>query len=912
MTSIKLKKSSVAGKIPTDSDLAHGELAINFQDGKLFYKDASNNVKAFIDSAAVGSLITAGQGLDSDGVKSVHFGDNESLTFGDDSDFKITHTPNRTVLHDAGTGEIMVRTNQFRIRNPGNTETLAKFVQDGASELYHNNSKKIETKTTGATVTGHLNADSAELSGKLRLPQIGNALEFGASAGGGGTNAIDMNNCNIIGINRLVFNDPGAGEGLQFDNIKLFESPDDQSNAAGSLQVTYNNARIFTVSDSGVNITGNLRINDAPADFGLDSTNVINLIDSDYVLNRSGISIPVLSEDSSLAFNQRLSFQSQTTIDGVLEVQPKMSVLDSAGTETLVNVNFTGGGGIDSGATIAIINDRFTTDVTFGGDVTFDSAGALFFDKSFKVLKFGDNYQAQFGDDADLKIYHDGSNSIIEDAGTGMLDVKASYFRVTNANGSKIAAQFSDFTGPAGGAQLFFDGTKRFETKDSGVNVIGQITADSATISGPATISDDVTFDSAGAVFFDKSDKSLKIGENHIAKFGENGDFEVKHTNGNSILKANNGPIFIQSNATNFGVHIGKLNASETMGKFIPDGAVELYHNNIKKFETTDSGVTVTGRLRADSATIAGLRFPVIDGDANQAIITDGAGNLTFGTVSGGGGGSGGVAGTTNAATAQSFVGDSSTTTFTMSGLVPSDSDDVLVFINGILQHTDNYSLSGNSLTLDSAPHTGDKIETRKLAVRSTNVSLRDYRNYIYTTTGSSTTTFSGADSSGTSLAYDVGKLEVYLNGSRLVNGKDYTATNGTSVVLDSAVSAGNILEVVSLAAAAVENPGVLAVDSDLTSTDSGQVIHSFDRAAFRTVKYIVQLEHDSDNKYHSEEILLSHNNTIVGMTTYAQVLLDSNLGTFDADISGTDVRLKLTPTKTNTSVKLRAIRVGA
>ena len=45
MTSIKLKKSSVAGKVPVDSDLAHGELAINFQDGKLFYKDASNNTQ---------------------------------------------------------------------------------------------------------------------------------------------------------------------------------------------------------------------------------------------------------------------------------------------------------------------------------------------------------------------------------------------------------------------------------------------------------------------------------------------------------------------------------------------------------------------------------------------------------------------------------------------------------------------------------------------------------------------------------------------------------------------------------------------------------------------------------------------------------------------------------------------------
>ena len=44
-------------------------------------------------------------------------------------------------------------------------------------------------------------------------------------------------------------------------------------------------------------------------------------------------------------------------------------------------------------------------------------------------------------------------------------------------------------------------------------------------------------------------------------------------------------------------------------------------------------------------------------------------------------------------------------------------------------------------------------------------------------------------------------------------------------------------------------------------------------------------------------------------MTTYAQVLLDSNLGTFDADINSGNVRLKITPAKTNTAVKLRAIR---
>ena len=36
---IKLKRSSVAGRVPTTSDLELGEIAINTADGKLFYKD---------------------------------------------------------------------------------------------------------------------------------------------------------------------------------------------------------------------------------------------------------------------------------------------------------------------------------------------------------------------------------------------------------------------------------------------------------------------------------------------------------------------------------------------------------------------------------------------------------------------------------------------------------------------------------------------------------------------------------------------------------------------------------------------------------------------------------------------------------------------------------------------------------
>jgi hypothetical protein len=40
------------------------------------------------------------------------------------------------------------------------------------------------------------------------------------------------------------------------------------------------------------------------------------------------------------------------------------------------------------------------------------------------------------------------------------------------------------------------------------------------------------------------------------------------------------------------------------MAKFIGDGAVELNHNNVKKFETTSAGIDVTGRVTADDLTV--------------------------------------------------------------------------------------------------------------------------------------------------------------------------------------------------------------------------------------------------------------------------------------------------------------------
>jgi len=65
---------------------------------------------------------------------------------------------------------------------------------------------------------------------------------------------------------------------------------------------------------------------------------------------------------------------------------------------------------------------------------------------------------------------------------------------------------------------------------------------------------------------------------------------------------------------------------------------------------------------------------------------------------------------------------------------------------------------------------------------------------FIYTATADQTS-FSGNDTNSVSLAYTAGQIDVYLNGSRLAPA-DYTATNGTAVVLGTGADASDTLQI--------------------------------------------------------------------------------------------------------------------
>jgi hypothetical protein len=90
---------------------------------------------------------------------------------------------------------------------------------------------------------------------------------------------------------------------------------------------------------------------------------------------------------------------------------------------------------------------------------------------------FPDNFKLNIGTGSDLQIYHDGSNSFIEDVGTGSLLLKSngSGIYLKGFTSTDTYAQFLE----GGAVNLYYDNSKKFETTSTGVTVTGIATATS-------------------------------------------------------------------------------------------------------------------------------------------------------------------------------------------------------------------------------------------------------------------------------------------------------------------------------------------------------------------------------------------------------------------------------------------------
>jgi hypothetical protein len=145
-----------------------------------------------------------------------------------------------------------------------------------------------------------------------------------------------------------------------------------------------------------------------------------------------------------------------------------------------------------------------------------------------------------------------------------------------------------------------------------------------------------------------------------------------------------------------------------------------------------------------------------------------------------------------------SFSGNATTTAFTMS-VAPANPSSALVAISGILQDPTTYSVSGLTLTFSSAPPVGTgNISVRYLGIPASGVTTTAYRTVTEFTATLGQTTF-------TPPSYTVGYINVFRNGVRLGTA-DYTASNGTTVVLANAATVGDLVVTESFYVSSVSN----------------------------------------------------------------------------------------------------------
>lgn len=204
-------------------------------------------------------------------------------------------------------------------------------------------------------------------------------------------------------------------------------------------------------------------------------------------------------------------------------------------------------------------------------------------------LNLADNVKLNFGASDDLQIYHDGTSSIIYDAGTGNLQLASggTGVDIQKAGGEKMATFAID-----GAVNLYYDNVAKLATTSTGIDVTGN-----------ATFADDGK-----------------------AIFGAGSDLEIYHDGSNSIIKdAGTGRLQLLSNR----LDINKSDGSEGMATFIEDAQVILYYDNNVKFQTTSTGISVTGTALATTDTdTTNTGNVTLDFQANQNFVLTLTGNV--------------------------------------------------------------------------------------------------------------------------------------------------------------------------------------------------------------------------------------------------------------------------------------------
>ena len=217
----------------------------------------------------------------------------------------------------------------------------------------------------------------------------------------------------------------------------------------------------------------------------------------------------------------------------------------------------------------------------------------MYWSKSSCSLVFKDNSAALFGDGSDLQIYHSGNHSFITDSGTGNLYINGSNVSIRGTNG-EAGITFNENSA----VTILHDNSQKFTTTSTGISITGNISLPSG---------------------------NLYVADSQKVMLGTSDDLQLFHDGTHSRIYNTTGNISFRSSAYYFNNAAGTENCLD----IVQDGAVSLYHNHSKKFETTSTGVTVTGDVGATTGTFGG-QVKVTSSNASTVAFSCGDANTGF------------------------------------------------------------------------------------------------------------------------------------------------------------------------------------------------------------------------------------------------------------------------------------------
>ena len=237
--------------------------------------------------------------------------------------------------------------------------------------------------------------------------------------------------------------------------------------------------------------------------------------------------------------------------------------------------------------------------------------------------RYNDTVNAKFGTGNDLAIYHDGSDSYIKHNGTGNFYVQTTEASVEDlylqaGNDVYIRVQTGENAIKAigdGAVELYHDGAKKLETTANGIEIAnGEIqiynSSNEQYIVGTANIVNIRANTTENAIRI-HPDGAVELYHDNILRLTTyNEGIQVLGTEGGNAaieFKADEGDDnndryrLIAGNGSSFFLQNYASGGWETSILATGNGAVELYYDNSKKFETASGGVTVTGNIATTS-----------------------------------------------------------------------------------------------------------------------------------------------------------------------------------------------------------------------------------------------------------------------------------------------------------------------